>query len=251
MEQALLTRRQDAELGGVKRLEGVSRLDGELNQAPAVPAGVAGDVTRVGDLLKPTLSCSLGSLLEMNGRIVRTPAKPVLFANTVDDRPANPMAGEHPKWDPSCTIEPRGCFDKALRAVTDEILELDAPPYRKPSEAAGYRSDEVKVSLDSLVTRDGLHFPGWRRGVSCGCGGRRDPLHVLTVLRPIKVKVAAQRTRAFHDSFSQRDRGALPAAVMSRFVFTDSLSAGAGIYLPAGSIPTSNPPDETTLTVRA
>lgn len=58
--------------------------------------------------------------------MVSAPAEPVLCSYTADDRAANPMSGERAEWDPSRLVETRCRFDKALRAVSEEILKLKA-----------------------------------------------------------------------------------------------------------------------------
>jgi hypothetical protein len=118
MEQALLVVGQLADHSS-KRLKGGVLVDGELDHSSTVPAGVVAELTAV------DFPCVVDSKV-MGG----APAEPVLCSNAVDDRAANPMSRERAEWDPSRSVEPRGRFDKALRAVGDEIVKLKASAER-------------------------------------------------------------------------------------------------------------------------
>ena len=99
----------------IKRLKGAVLLDRELRHPSTVPATVGAWLTLVD-------SAGVVDSKMMGG----APAEPVLCSNAVDDRAANPMSSERAEWDPSRSVEPRGRFDEALRAVREEILKLKA-----------------------------------------------------------------------------------------------------------------------------
>jgi hypothetical protein len=102
-----------------KRWKGGVLVDGKLDHPSTVPAGVVAQLTAV------DFRCVVDSKV-MGG----APAEPVLCSNAVDDRAANPMSRERAEWDPSRSVEPRGRFDKALRAVREEIVKLKASAER-------------------------------------------------------------------------------------------------------------------------
>jgi hypothetical protein len=118
MEQAPLMVGQVTDRNG-ERLKGAVLLDGKLDHSSSVPAGVVAQLTHV----------DVAGVVDSK-MMVGAPAEPVLCSNAVDDRAANPMAGERAEWDSSRSVEPRGRFDKALRTVRDEIVKLKASAKR-------------------------------------------------------------------------------------------------------------------------
>jgi hypothetical protein len=118
MEQALLVVGQLADHSS-KRLKGAVLPDGELRHPSTVPASVVAQLTPI----------DVAGVFDSK-MMVGAPAEPVLCSNAVDDRAANPMAGERAEWDLPRSVEPRGRFDKALRAVGDEIVKLKASAER-------------------------------------------------------------------------------------------------------------------------
>jgi hypothetical protein len=117
-EQAPLLVGQATDRKG-KRWKGAVLLDEKLDHPSTVPAGVVAQLT-------PVDVPGLVDSKVMGG----APAEPVLCSNAVDNRAPNPMSSERAEWDPSSSVEPRGRFDKALRAVRDEILKLNASSER-------------------------------------------------------------------------------------------------------------------------
>jgi hypothetical protein len=73
VEQAPLVRRQSAKLRSDKRLQGVVRLDGRLDQRPTVPARVVARLMRVGDRDEPILAGPFDSKIA-----VRAAAEPMV-----------------------------------------------------------------------------------------------------------------------------------------------------------------------------
>jgi hypothetical protein len=83
------------------------------------------------------------------------------------------MTSERDERNPFRTVEAGRRLDQTLRAVGDEILQLDAPAERGQSDRACNRSDNVQVSLDTPLALNAVDEPRLCSCERCGMGDDR------------------------------------------------------------------------------
>src|SRR5450432_3173440 len=123
LDEPTLALGQMTELGSDEYLKAVVLGKRELGHSTAIPP-------RVPRLFGPLVEFNE---LDVAGRrvrlkaFVRTPAEPVLGANSVHGRARDSMTSEDDERDPSRAVKAVRCLDETLRTVADEVLQLDAP----------------------------------------------------------------------------------------------------------------------------